>query len=42
MGGLTLAKVRYDRYLRFLLPYLIVVFVLVVLAMVISANVNAT
>ena len=22
MGGLTLAKVRYDRYLRFLLPFL--------------------
>ena len=25
MGGLTLAKVRYDRYLRFLLPFLAVV-----------------
>ena len=27
MGGLTLAKVRYDRYLRFLLPFLAIVFV---------------
>ena len=41
MGGLTLAKVRYDRYLRFLAPFLIVVFVVVVVAMVIAANVGA-
>jgi uncharacterized ion transporter superfamily protein YfcC len=38
MGGLTLAKVRYDRYLRFLLPFLAVVFVIVILAMVIGAT----
>jgi uncharacterized ion transporter superfamily protein YfcC len=29
MGGLTLAKVGYDRYLRFVLPLLVVMFVLV-------------
>ena len=39
MGGLTLAKVRYDRYLRFLLPYLAGVFVVVSIAMVVGANV---
>jgi uncharacterized ion transporter superfamily protein YfcC len=39
MGGLTLAKVRYDRYLRFLVPFLLVVFVVVSIAMVVGANV---
>ena len=29
MGGLTLAKVGYDKYIKFLLPYLAVVFVLI-------------
>ena len=38
MGGLTLAKVRYDRYLRFLLPILGAVFVIVIIAMVIGAS----
>ncbi|WP_426573098.1 YfcC family protein [Aquihabitans sp. McL0605] len=42
MGGLTLAKVRYDRYLRFLAPFLAVVFVLVMIAMVVGANFYAT
>jgi uncharacterized ion transporter superfamily protein YfcC len=41
MGGLTLAKVRYDRYLRFLAPFLLVVFVVVILAMVVSASVGS-
>ena len=36
MGGLTLAKVRYDRYLRFLLPFLGATFVVVVIFMVIG------
>ena len=40
MGGLTLAKVRYDRYLRFLAPFLVAVFLVAVLAMVIGANVS--
>jgi uncharacterized ion transporter superfamily protein YfcC len=38
MGGLTLAKVRYDRYLRFLLPFVGVVFVLIMVAMVAGAT----
>ncbi len=38
MGGLTLAKVRYDRYLRFLAPFLVVVFVVLVAAMAIGAS----
>lgn len=38
MGGLTLAKVRYDRYLRFLLPFLAVVFVILIAAMAIGAS----
>jgi uncharacterized ion transporter superfamily protein YfcC len=42
MGGLTLAKVRYDRYLRFLGPFLIPMLILIVIAMVIGANVGAT
>jgi uncharacterized ion transporter superfamily protein YfcC len=42
MGGLTLAKVRYDRYLRFLAPFLVVVFLVVVVAMVVAANVGST
>jgi uncharacterized ion transporter superfamily protein YfcC len=29
MGGLALAKVRYDRYLRFLAPFLVIMFVLI-------------
>ena len=29
MGGLTLAKVGYDKYIRFILPYLAVMFVLI-------------
>ena len=28
MGGLVLAKVRYDRYLRFVAPFLAIMFVL--------------
>jgi uncharacterized ion transporter superfamily protein YfcC len=39
MGGLTLAKVRYDRYLRFLLPFLGVVLVILIAAMAIGASV---
>jgi uncharacterized ion transporter superfamily protein YfcC len=42
MGGLTLSKVRYDRYLRFLLPFLVVAFLVVVIFMVIGANVSST
>ena len=38
MGGLTLAKVRYDRYLRFLAPFLAVVFVVLIAAMAIGAT----
>jgi uncharacterized ion transporter superfamily protein YfcC len=34
MGGLTLAKVRYDRYLRFMAPFVGVVFVVIMVAMV--------
>jgi uncharacterized ion transporter superfamily protein YfcC len=29
MGGLTLSKVGYDKYLKFVLPYLVIVFVIV-------------
>jgi uncharacterized ion transporter superfamily protein YfcC len=29
MGGLTLAKVGYNRYLRFLAPFLAIMFVLI-------------
>ena len=29
MGGLALSKVGYDRYLKFVWPYLVVVFVVV-------------
>jgi uncharacterized ion transporter superfamily protein YfcC len=42
MGGLTLAKVRYDRYLRFLGPFLIPILILVIIAMVVGANVGST
>jgi len=42
MGGLTLAKVRYDRYLRFLAPFVGVVFVLIMVAMVAGATVAGT
>ena len=28
MGGLTLAKVGYNKYIRFLLPFLLIMFVL--------------
>ena len=38
MGGLTLAKVRYDRYLRFLLPFLAIVLVILLAAMAIGAT----
>jgi len=38
MGGLTLAKVRYDRYLRFLAPFLGIVFVILVATMAIGAS----
>jgi uncharacterized ion transporter superfamily protein YfcC len=31
MGGLTLARVGFDRYIRFLVPYLVLVFLVVVL-----------
>jgi uncharacterized ion transporter superfamily protein YfcC len=41
MGGLTLAKVRYDRYLRFLLPYMAITFFLIIVAMVVGANIYA-
>jgi uncharacterized ion transporter superfamily protein YfcC len=33
MGGLTLAKVGYDRYLRFVAPYIAVVTVVVLITM---------
>jgi len=42
MGGLTLAKVRYDRYLRFLLPFLGATFVVVVIFMVIGGAASST
>ncbi|WP_421120973.1 YfcC family protein [Aquihabitans daechungensis] len=38
MGGLTLAKVRYDRYLRFLAPFLGIVLVILIAAMAIGAS----
>jgi uncharacterized ion transporter superfamily protein YfcC len=41
MGGLTLAKVRYDRYLRFLAPLLGIVFVVTVLFMLLGVAVPA-
>jgi uncharacterized ion transporter superfamily protein YfcC len=41
MGGLALGKVRYDRYLRFLAPLLVVVFVVTVLFMLLGIAVPA-
>ena len=41
MGGLALAKVRYDRYLRFLAPLLVILFVLVCLFMLLGVAVPA-
>jgi uncharacterized ion transporter superfamily protein YfcC len=37
MGGLALSKVGYDRYLRFVWPFLVVVFVVVCTFIGISA-----
>ena len=39
MGGLTLAKVGYDRFLRFVVPYLVVLFVVVTIFVAIGATV---
>jgi uncharacterized ion transporter superfamily protein YfcC len=36
MGGLALAKVRYDKYLRFVFPLLVILFVLVCLFMLLG------
>jgi uncharacterized ion transporter superfamily protein YfcC len=36
MGGLTLAKVGYDRYIRFVLPFLGIMFILVCIFMAIG------
>ena len=41
MGGLALAKVRYDRYLRFLAPLLGIVFVVTILFMLLGVAVPA-
>ncbi|MCB0916296.1 MAG: YfcC family protein [Actinobacteria bacterium] len=38
MGGLTLAKVGYDRYIRFVTPLMVILFVLVSIFMVIGAG----
>jgi len=38
MGGLTLAKVPYNKYLRFLLPFLGIVFLILIVAMFIGAS----
>ena len=37
MGGLALAKVRYDRYLRFVFPLLVILFVLIAVFLAIGA-----
>jgi uncharacterized ion transporter superfamily protein YfcC len=37
MGGLMLAKVGYDQYLRFVWPFLIIVFVICLIFMAIGA-----
>ena len=37
MGGLALAGVRYDRYLRFVVPYLAIVFVIVTTMLAVAA-----
>ena len=39
MGGLALAKVRYDKYLRFVFPLLVILFVLVCLFMLLGVAV---
>jgi uncharacterized ion transporter superfamily protein YfcC len=41
MGGLALAKVRYDRYLRFIAPLLGIVFVITILFMLLGVAVPA-
>ena len=38
MGGLTLAKVCYDRFIRFVVPYLVVLLVLVTIFVGIAAS----
>ena len=38
MGGLTLAKVGYDRYLRFVTPLLVIFFVLICIFMAFGAE----
>jgi uncharacterized ion transporter superfamily protein YfcC len=38
MGGLALAKVRYDRYIKFVFPLLVILFVLVCVFLAIGAN----
>jgi uncharacterized ion transporter superfamily protein YfcC len=40
MGGLTLAKVGYDRYLRFVAPFLVIVFFLICIFMAIGVAVG--
>jgi uncharacterized ion transporter superfamily protein YfcC len=41
MGGLALAKIRYDRYLRFVFPLLVILFVLTCLFMLLGVAVPA-
>jgi uncharacterized ion transporter superfamily protein YfcC len=36
MGGLTLAKVGYDRYIRFIIPFLVIMFIIVSIFMAIG------
>ena len=38
MGGLTLAKVGYDRYLRFVIPYLALLFLVVTVFLAVDAT----
>ena len=40
MGGLTLAKVGYNKYLRFLLPFLVIQFVLVMAFIAVATVIN--
>jgi uncharacterized ion transporter superfamily protein YfcC len=42
LGGLTLAKVGYDKYLRFLVPFLVILFVVVSLFMMAAAYLGGT
>ena len=40
MGGLALAKVRYDRYIRFVAPLLGILFILVCILLVLFAPIS--